>query len=210
MKVFRFMSLKEFEKYRNGDTLINNTKHQAYTDAVGFCFLDLENYLPQIMYESLLGIVSDEILAVFECEDIFKHGNGTFADPYGSFFATINVEELSITEYSKNNMKLLKYCDNLRRDGEYGYVFDFKPADAPIRRKIKVIDKSTPSRPIKKNTPEQRLIDSIEYVIREHMKIDLPENYFDYFEFVGAEEGFTTENEFGRETLRIAGLRFRR
>ena len=40
MKIFRFMSRAEFEKYKNNEVLKNDTKHIGKTNSVGFCFLD--------------------------------------------------------------------------------------------------------------------------------------------------------------------------
>lgn len=47
MKVFRFMSKLEFEKYKNDITLINNKKHDGKTNSIGFCFLNIEEFTPE-------------------------------------------------------------------------------------------------------------------------------------------------------------------
>ena len=47
MKVFRFMSKVEFEKYKNNFILKNNKKHDRKTNSIGFCFLNVEDFTPE-------------------------------------------------------------------------------------------------------------------------------------------------------------------
>lgn len=214
MKVLRFMSLAEFEKYRAGEILTNETKHQAYTDAQGFCFLNADDYEPQYAYEFLSGIVSSEICAIFECKDVFNHGSGRYADPYGSFWQSMSVDELCTTEYSHKQLKLLQYCDDFadKYDGEsFKRKFDFKTADAPVRRRINVVDKNPPAAPSryrsnKLDPEEQKLLDAIKaYLMAKNTGI--PTDMFDGFT-LGDAPTLSYERDFSRDTLRIEGLTF--
>ena len=42
MKLIRFMSKNEFEKFTNKENLKNKTIHKGYTDSIGFCFMQYE------------------------------------------------------------------------------------------------------------------------------------------------------------------------
>lgn len=213
MKLLRFMSHAEFAKYRAGELLENETKHQAYTDAVGFCFLDADDYDAQYAWEFLSGIASSDIAAIFEVEnvDALKKGSGTFADPQGSFFQGMTVIEYSTPRYhnKEGGMKLLKYCDDFadRHDDDYKNIFDWKEPGAPIKRKIPVIDKTIPPRPPKPNTPEQRLLDAIEAYAKERLGVELPEDFFDDYSLNGA-PSLSIERNFDGEVLSIEGLTF--
>lgn len=213
MQVLRFMSVAEFEKYRAGELLTNETPHSAYTDAVGFCFLDEEDYKAQYAYEFLSGIVSKEICAVFECKDIFNHGSGTYADPYGSFWQSMSVDELSTTEYNDKQLKLVKFCDDFDEnyDGEsFKHKFTWKKPNEPVRSKIEVIDKNPPSRFRTKalDPAEQKFINAIkEYLMAKNSGI--PTNMFDGFEMSG-NPTLTYNSDISMDTLTVEGIEFRR
>ena len=137
MKVMRFMSSAEFEKYLTGEVLQNYEKHRARTDAVGFCFLDAEEYTANDAYHFLSGVVSPEVCAIFEVDNVpFKEGTGQFADPAANSLgimaifdiSTIDVKEYSITEYSRNEFKLVQYCDNFAwnfSDESFDRIFEW-------------------------------------------------------------------------------------
>ena len=117
MKVFRFMSRKEFEKYLRGETLTNDTIHSQLhgSDAVGFCFLEFKGIeFIRKAFLFLIGLVNTDVLAVFEApEDYFKKGKATVSDPDGyEEFETMEIEELSCTSYSKDNLKLVDFTYN--------------------------------------------------------------------------------------------------
>lgn len=142
MKVMRFMSLAEFNKYLTGEVLQNYEDHKARTDAIGFCFLDADEYGANDAYHFLSGVVSSEICAIFEVPDHtpFKHGTGQFADPAARALSimeamfntdTIDVKEYSITEYSDKQFKLVQYCDNFAwnfSEESFDRIFDWQPA----------------------------------------------------------------------------------
>lgn len=119
MKVFRFMSIKEFEKFNAGDVLYNNTRHNAKTSSVGFCFFDLKDYKPHETIHFLSGIVSFDICAVFETDrNNLKERYGKYHKPNtmlipcmfpSVFYAT----EYCTTEYSSKNFKLIKFSENI-------------------------------------------------------------------------------------------------
>lgn len=113
MRLVRFMSEEEFTKLMNGETLVNNTKHTAKTNSVGFCFMPIEDdedddiaHAIQFMYKFLGGIVSDDYVVVFDQIDaeLFE-GYGVYANPYGSFFDTMIMTEYSITQYNNQILK---------------------------------------------------------------------------------------------------------
>ena len=114
MKVFRFMSKEEFEKYLKGETLTNATDHSKMhgSDAVGFCFLEfkgIESVRKAFLF--LIGLVNTDVLVVFKAPDDFlKKGKATVSDPdrYEEF-ETMEVEELSCLSYSKNELKLIDF-----------------------------------------------------------------------------------------------------
>ncbi len=127
VKVFRFMSKEEFEKYRNGEILINTAKHIAKTNSKGFCFLSLKDFTPEEAIHFLSGIVNFEVCAVFETDEILTKSYGIYAKPikdtgntlkdlmnlfYG-FNNGFTASEYCATEYDNKEMKLLKYSENI-------------------------------------------------------------------------------------------------
>ena len=118
MKLFRFMSLEEFQKYQNGETLTNNKDHyiegERATNSVGFCFFNYAQYKPEEMLHSVFGIVSIAICAIFETDrKNVRKTKGRYSRPKAkdSFEReTYIATEYCTTQYSKNNFKLLKYA----------------------------------------------------------------------------------------------------
>lgn len=211
MQVIRFMSAVEFEKYRAGELLTNETKHQAYTSAVGFCFIDEDDYSAQDAYEFMSGIVSSEVCAVFECKDIFNHTTGRYADPYGSFFQSMGVDELCTTEYSKKQLKLVKFCDTFAdkyEDDSLKHVFEWKKPDEPVRRKIAVVDKNPPSRfrSSRLDPVEQKFMNAIkEYMLAKAP--GFPPDMFDGYSVHGSPT-ISLSRDIDRDVLSIDGLEF--
>lgn len=112
MRLFRFMSKKEFDKLLNGEDLINTTKHKGYTKSVGFCFMEGVEEDAEYSYEFLSGIVSGEICVLFDTDEKLNESYGVYADPYGHFFDTITKDEYCIEKYNKETIKPIKYCNN--------------------------------------------------------------------------------------------------
>lgn len=127
MKVFRFMSKVEFEKYKNNITLKNDKKHEQKTNSVGFCFLNMEDYTPEQAMHFLSGIVSFDICAVFETEEKLQKTYGVYAKPIKptgnpmedlikllcGFNENFTADEYCITEYNKQKLKLTKYSEDI-------------------------------------------------------------------------------------------------
>lgn len=127
MKVFRFMSKVEFEKYKNGSVLKNNKKHDGRTNSIGFCFFNVEDFTPEQAIQFLSGIVTFDVCAVFETDEKLKKTYGIYAKPikstensiedlinlFDGLNARFKATEYCITEYDKNKMKLIKYSEDI-------------------------------------------------------------------------------------------------
>ena len=113
------MSREEFEKFNAGEVLYNNTKHDAKTTSVGFCFFDIKDYKPHEAVHFLSGLVSFDICAVFEVDKSkLKQRYGKYHKPNMMlipcmfpqvFYAT----EYCTTQYSNKDFKLIKYSENI-------------------------------------------------------------------------------------------------
>ena len=129
MKVFRFMSREEFEKFNAGEVLYNNTRHNAKTSSIGFCFFDLKDYKPHEAIHFLSGLVSFNICAVFEVsKSKLKQSYGIYhkaTEPVivGNLFMDIlralysrecfTATEYCTTEYSNKDFKLIKFSEDI-------------------------------------------------------------------------------------------------
>ena len=118
MKLFRFMSKEEFDKYIKGENLINTKDHgkiyNQKTNSIGFCFLNYAHYKPEEIFHSLTFIVSMDICCIFETErnNVRRtHGRYSKAISKDSLERTSFIaHEYCTTEYSKNTFKLLNYA----------------------------------------------------------------------------------------------------
>ena len=127
MKVFRFMSKEEFEKYNKNLTLKNSKKHNGKTNSIGFCFLNIEEYTPEEAMHFLSGIATFDVCAVFETKEKLNKTYGIYAKPikstgnivedlmnlYGNYMDRFTANEYCITEYNNKTMKLLKYSEKI-------------------------------------------------------------------------------------------------
>ena len=113
MKVFRFMSLEEFEKYMNGEILMNNKKHQGQTFSYGFCFLDYDEYKPKDTIKFLSGIVSFDVCAVFETKKKLHQSYGLYHKPNTYPTEKFITKEYCTTMYDNQKMKLIKYATDI-------------------------------------------------------------------------------------------------
>lgn len=127
MKIFRFMSKVEFEKYKNNFPLINNKIHEGKTNSVGFCFFNIEDYTPEEAMHFLSGLVSFEICAVFETEENLSQTYGIYAkhtessgDPRIDLIRALcgcnprfTATEYCTTRYEKEKFRLIKYSENI-------------------------------------------------------------------------------------------------
>lgn len=120
MKIFRFMSYKEFEKYMNGENLYNNTKHKAKTNSIGFCFFDINDFSPEFAWRFLKGATFPDICVVFEVDEtLLRKGYGIYSDPNKTLYELMNfipkmirVSEYCTENYNKEVFKLVKYTTN--------------------------------------------------------------------------------------------------
>lgn len=87
MKVFRFMSKEEFDKFTNGEHLKNNKKHYEYTDGVkgkttseGFCFLAEKDFSPEEAFHFLNGVACMDVCCMFETDKKLNKTKGIYAD----------------------------------------------------------------------------------------------------------------------------------
>ncbi len=117
MKLFRFMSLGEFQKYCNGEILINNTDHNKdrnkKTASVGFCFFNYADFEPEKILHSITGIANTSICVIFETkrENVMKS--------WGRYSRTINeyppiresfiAKEYCTPKYSKDTFNVLRW-----------------------------------------------------------------------------------------------------
>lgn len=122
MKLFRFMSLGEFQKYCNGEILINNTNHKENgqaSNSIGFCFFNIADYKPEKILHSVTGIANVSICAIFETkrENIIK-SKGRYSRTIVSdnmndeLLLTREIfiaKEYCTTIYSDENFKLLQW-----------------------------------------------------------------------------------------------------
>lgn len=125
--VFRFMSKKEFNDYKNGEILKNDTIHKGRTNSIGFCFLNIDDYTPEKALHFLSGIVSFDVCAIFKTTKKLRNTYGVYAKPikatentledlmniFNGFNETFTATEYCTTEYSDKNFKLIKYSENI-------------------------------------------------------------------------------------------------
>lgn len=122
-KVYRYMSLSEFSDMLKGLPIKSETNwkmKEKSSSSIGICFLPesivaytdrgIETYDPIFAYEFLSGIVSNERLVEFENHGVrFEKTSGVYADPFGSWWARIEVGELSTTMYNRDLLIPIRY-----------------------------------------------------------------------------------------------------
>ena len=144
MVLIRFMSIQEMEKYLAGEVLRNNTtwKRINKTTSTGFCFFPAEPE-PEQRLHYVSGVVSFDVVAVFELAApiMLKKGVGKYRDPeqdtMQSLFEALytkpkmmEVEEYSLTEYSKQTLKLIRMGTVvLGRDCEWHLIWGENKSD---------------------------------------------------------------------------------
>lgn len=131
MKVFRFMSNDEFQKFKSGKVMKSrkdhSKSHNGKTNSKGFCFLNLEEYAPEEAMHFMSGIVSFDICAVFETDEKLNRTYGIYAKPIKSDGDILNLyeklfigweesfqaNEYCTTQYDRRTFILVKYTKNL-------------------------------------------------------------------------------------------------
>lgn len=132
MKLFRYISRSEVEALRNSEAIINTENHRElgrYTNSVGFCFFEYEDEDDITeAYEYISGIVDDYAIVVVDIpQDRLQEGYGSYADPYGAFFDTIQVDEYSTTQYSKDVVIGIYYPNKHLKLGRRWRLENIKP-----------------------------------------------------------------------------------
>lgn len=122
MKLYRYMSMKEFQLLSAGCELENkNTFKKCLTNSEGFCFLGEKtkfviNDTEEVTFSAqecrmfLNGIVSDDILVEFEVADTtgLKEGFGVYASPY-DYEELIRIDEYSVMSYNRDKFVPIRY-----------------------------------------------------------------------------------------------------
>ena len=121
MKIFRFMSSEEFEKYINGEILINNKNHKGQTFSYGFCFLNYDEYSPKDAIKFLSGIVSFNVCAVFETKKKLHESRGLYHKPNTYPPEKFVAKEYCTTLYDNQKMKLIKYATDIHEKWLKGF-----------------------------------------------------------------------------------------
>lgn len=111
MKVTRFCSQRELDKYLAGETLTNDTDHyrggKGGSTSVGFCFTTDE---PRTAWRYLKGIVQADVCIVLDIDkNRLRKSSGKYADySDGIGFKSCLKTEYCTREYSQRNARLLK------------------------------------------------------------------------------------------------------
>lgn len=121
MKVYRYMSSKEFQMLTAGMTISGKKYHACRTTSTGVCFL-AENttfwsdtlheeitFSPEACYDFLAGIVSSDVLVEFRTECEVTESIGVYADPFGCFYDRIVIPEFCVASYSMDTFVPVRY-----------------------------------------------------------------------------------------------------
>ena len=141
MKLYRFMSIAECDKLLKGEKLVNSTDHSkkrgTASSAKGFCFGIGDEQQAKKALRRLRGIVSTDILMVFEPKDIGKFtsckaryidydkidAEGKTIDDYPiTSSPTKYFDEYCISSYSRDDINI----DVLEKDILPTFIVDFQ------------------------------------------------------------------------------------
>lgn len=113
MKLTRFCSRVEYEKYMAGETLRNHTDHyrggRGGSTSFGFCFSPDE---PKTAWRYLKGVVNPEACMLLEIsEELLTPSFGKYADYSKGHSGEISCikTEYCLTEYSQKTARLIKF-----------------------------------------------------------------------------------------------------
>lgn len=112
MRVTRFCSYAEYQKFMSGEILTNYTNHfrdgQGGSISVGFCFTDDD---PKTAWRYLKGIVYPEICMELEIEDSLLSPSfgkyGDYSNGQDGTHACLK-RECCLTQYSNKTVKLVR------------------------------------------------------------------------------------------------------
>ncbi len=122
MKLYRYMSVREFDKYYRGDTIVGKRSYNARTNSEGVCFLG-ENVNAMEAYKFLNGIVTEQILVEFEVLDdtLITEAWGVYANPYPTTWLNeiMTVKEMNMPFYNKALLKAKRIAFAKREEEAY-------------------------------------------------------------------------------------------
>ena len=128
MKLYRYMSFKEFQKMASGmDMKHSKNSFKSRTDSKGFCFIgektsfvssDCEGnqqeftFSPEECHQFLDGIVTDDVLVEFEAdENLLQKTTGIYADPiFQEWDCYISIAEFCAMSYNRDDFIPLRYA----------------------------------------------------------------------------------------------------
>lgn len=119
MRIYRFMSFREFNLMEAGCDIVGKTHYKARTTSTGVCFLPtfVEAYEydyvfePDQYYRFMSGVVTADVLVEFEADrSLFTVGYGTYSFPYGIWDDFMDVMEYSIPYYNREIIKPVRYA----------------------------------------------------------------------------------------------------
>lgn len=174
MRLFRFMSKKEFDKLIKGEVLKNNKHHDGHTNSVGFCFMKVKDNEPRYAYNFLSGVVCDDVCVVFETNKKLTKSYGVYADPNGSFFSTITEDEYCTKEYSLQDFKIVEMAIPDFWEEEWKWETD-------VTKIAKQLDK------IEKERIEEVKQEKIKHNLRENFEKDQRQTLMDFYNQVNEE-----------------------
>ena len=120
MRVCRFMSEEEYQKYRTGQVL-RNTTDQRYewhgSSAKGFCFFEVgkAHDTPEERMRYLKGIASMDRCVIMDTTAYMHKSSAKYRNPWMAYgrclldnVPTMTRSEYSTTEYSRENFRLVR------------------------------------------------------------------------------------------------------
>ena len=119
MKVYRFMSFREFNLMEAGCDIVGKSHYKARTNSSGVCFLPevVEAYdygytfKPDKYIEFMSGVATTDVLVEFEADEkMFTEAYGVYAFPYGIWDDDMDVKEYNIPQYNREYVKPTRYA----------------------------------------------------------------------------------------------------
>ena len=110
MKIYRFMSLSEFNRMQLYSPIVNNNHHRDMrSSSIGACFIASSDYKPEYALQFLTGLIPDDSICVeFEADNNdLTLSCGTYADP--QTYDTMTINEYCTTHYSRDTFEPLRY-----------------------------------------------------------------------------------------------------
>ena len=129
MRIYRYMSAKEFNMLSAGITIEGKRFLKCRTSSEGVCFLGSETtfvaedpltgdmtertFSPEMCIRFLGGIVTNDVLVEFEVTDesILRETVGVYANPLSDYWGDyVNVPELCCDSYNRETLVPLRYA----------------------------------------------------------------------------------------------------